>query len=111
MSKKMCFTIFVIALIVILMSFVLKFAPVTREVNAVFAQMCNIYLALSAIIISLILAKTKHYWLTMIALALLTAAVIQVVVLGGALMSVALLYKFIAFLVYVYIITLIRYMF
>lgn len=110
MSKKTCFMIFIASLVIILTSYVLHFSVVTKEVGRVFAQMQSIYIALSAVIIALILAKTKHYWLLMLGIAVVVAAVVQVLVLGGALMTVALLYKVIAFLVYAYLVMLVRYM-
>lgn len=110
MSKKTCFTIFVAALVIILASYALNFSPVIREVNAVFAQMQNVYIAASAIIISFLMSKSKHYWLMMLGVAVIAAAVIQTVVQGGALMTVVTLYKAVAFLVYVYLVALIRFM-
>lgn len=110
MSKKTCFMIFIAAMVIILASYVLNFAPVTREVNAVFSQMQNIYIAASAVIISLLMRKSKHYWLIMLGIAIIAAGVIQVVVQGSSLMTLALLYKAIAFIVYVYLVALARFM-
>jgi hypothetical protein len=110
MSKKTCFTIFVAALVIILASYVLNFAPITREVDAVFAQMQNIYIALSAVIISLLMSKNKHYWLIMLGVSIIAAGIIQVVVQGEALMTIGLLYKALAFIVYVYLVALARFM-
>ena len=110
MSKKTCFMIFIAAMVIILASYVLNFAPVTREVNAVFSQMQNIYIAASAVIISLLMSKSKHYWLIMLGIAIIAAGVIQVVVQGSSLMTLALLYKAIAFIVYVYLVALARFM-
>lgn len=110
MSKKTCFMIFAVALVIILASYALNFAPVIREVNAVFAQMQNVYIAVSAIIISFLMSKSKHYWLMMLGVAIVAAAIIQTVVQGGALITIAVLYKAIAFLVYVYLVALIRFM-
>lgn len=110
MSRKTCFMIFITALVVILASYVFHFSLVTKEIGRVFIQMQNIYIALSAVIISLILAKTGHYWLIMIGISVIAAAVVQVLVLGGTLMTIALLYKIIAFLVYAYFVVLVRYM-
>ena len=110
MSKKTCFLIFIAALVIILASYALNFSPVTREVSAVFTQMQNVYIAASAVIIAFLMSKSKHYWLIMLGIALIAAGIIQVVVQGGVLMSVATLYKAVAFLVYVYLVALIRFM-
>jgi hypothetical protein len=110
MSKKTCFLIFIAALVIIIASYVLNFSPVTREVNAVFAQMQNIYIVASSVIIAFLMSKSKHYWLIMLGLAFIAAGVIQVAVQGGALMSVATLYKAVAFIVYVYLVQLVRFM-
>lgn len=110
MSKKTCFIIFVVALVAILASFVLNFTPITREVNAVFAQMQNLYIALAALVISFIISKNKHYWLIMLGVSIVVAGIIQVFIEGAALMSIGLLYKAVACLVYVYLVALIRFM-
>lgn len=110
MSRKTCFMIFIAAVIVIMASFVAGFSPVTSEVSKVFAQMCGLYLALAAVIASLLLSKQKHYWLIMLGIAVVVAVLIQLLVVGGSLMAVALLYKIIAFIVYAYLIQLMRYM-
>lgn len=110
MSKTVCFRIFVIALAVILAAYVANISVITKEVGTVFTQMQNIYIALSAVILSLLMTKTKHYWLIMLGVAVITAGIIQAVIAGGTLLSIALLYKIIAFIVYVYLIALIRYM-
>lgn len=110
MSRKTCFMIFVAMLVIILASYVFHVSPVTKEVGRIFMQMQNVYIALSSVIISLILAKTGHYWLIMIGISFIAAAVVQVLVLGGTLMTIALLYKIAAFLVYAYFAVLVRYM-
>lgn len=110
MSRKTCFMIFIAAVVVIMASFVVGFSPVTNEVSKVFAQMCGLYLSLAAVITSLLLSKQKHYWLIMLGIAVVAAVVIQLLVVGGSLMTVALLYKIIAFIVYAYLIQLMRYM-
>lgn len=102
--------IFIAAVIVIMASFVAGFSPVTNEVSKVFAQMCGLYLALAAVITSLLLSKQKHYWLIMLGIAVVASVLIQLLVVGGSLMTVALLYKIIAFIVYAYLIQLMRYM-
>ena len=110
MSKKVCFRIFVISLSVILAAYVANLALITKEVNAVFTQMQNLYVALSAVILSLLMTKTKHYWLIMLGVAVLAAGIIQAVLAGGTLLSIALLYKIMAFIAYVYLVALVRYM-
>lgn len=110
MSRKTCFMIFIAAVVIIMASFVIGFSPVTREVSKVFAQMCGLYLTLAAVIASLLVSKQKHYWLIMIGIAVVASVLIQLVLVGGSLMTVALLYKIIAFIVYAYLILLMRYM-
>lgn len=110
MSKKVCFRIFAISLIVILASYVIKFAPITTEVSNVFAQMQNLYLSIVAVAISILLKKQRHYWLVMIGIAVVTSIIIQLIFVGATLLSIALIYKIIAFIVYVYLTILIRYM-
>ena len=110
MSRKTCFMIFIAAVVIIMASFVAGFSPVTREVSNVFAQMCGLYLALAAVITPLLLSKQKHYWLVMLGIAVVAAVLIHLLIVGGSLMTVALLYKIIAFVVYVYLIQLMRYM-
>ena len=106
MSKKTCFIIFVIALATILVSYVFNFIPVTKQVNAVFSQMQNVYIALSAVILSLLLRKIKYFWLIMLGLAVVTAIVVQTVILSASLSAFALIYKAFAFIVYVYLVVL-----
>lgn len=109
MSKKTCFMIFVIAVIAIIAAFILKISAVTSPVEAIFAAMKNPYVAGSAVILSLLLNKQKHYWLLMLGCALIAAIVIQLV-FGGAFALWPIAYKALAFMVYVYLITLIRFM-
>ena len=63
MSRKTCFMIFIAAVTIILVSYVIKFSPVTGAVSSVFAAMQNPYLAASAVVVSLLLAKQRYYWL------------------------------------------------
>lgn len=44
MSRKTCFMIFIAAVTIILVSYVIKFSPVTGAVSSVFAAMQNPYL-------------------------------------------------------------------
>lgn len=110
MSKKTCFMIFVAAVVIIMASFVANFAPVTCEVAKVFAAMQNVYVAVTAVVAALLLAKQKYYWLLMLGIAVIAAAIIQTLVLGAALMSIALFYKVLAIIVYAYLVTLMRFM-
>lgn len=109
MSKKTCFMIFVIAVIAIIAAFILKIGAVTSEVEAVFAAMKNPYVAGAAVILALLLNKQKHYWLLMLGCALIAAVAIQLL-FGGAFALWPIAYKAIAFMVYVYLIALIRFM-
>ncbi|MCM1324752.1 MAG: hypothetical protein NC218_11590 [Acetobacter sp.] len=110
MSRKTSFMIFIAAVVIIMASFVAGFSPITREVSKVFTQMCGLYLSLAAVITSLLLSKQKHYWLIMLGIAVIASILIQLLIVGGSLMTVALLYKIIAFIVYVYLVQLMRYM-
>lgn len=109
MSKKTCFVIFAIAIVAILASYAAHFSLVTKEVSAVFAQMQNVYIALSSVILSLIMTKTKHYWLIMLGVSVVVAGAVQIL-FGGSLLTIALLYKILAFIVYVYLVALLRFM-
>ncbi len=109
MSKKICFRIFVIAVIGIMAAFVADFSPVTREVSAVFGVMQGLYLAVASVVIALLLSKQKHYWLVMLGLAVVTAVILQLIA-GATVISLALVYKIIAFMVYAYLLQLIRFM-
>lgn len=111
MSRRSSFIIFIIATIVMMASFVLNFSAVTSPVSHTFAAMQNMYLALTAVIASLLLIKQKYYWLEMLGVAVIAAIIIEVVVLGGALMSMAVFYKIVAIAVYAYWIQLMRFMF
>lgn len=110
MSRKTCFMIFIAAVTIILVSYVIKFSPVTRAVSSVFAAMQNPYLAASAVVVSLLLAKQRYYWLLILGCAVLAAVLIQFFVVGGALAAAVLLYKIAAFVVYAYLIMLMRFM-
>ena len=110
MSKKTCFLIFIAAMVTILTSYVLNITPVTKEISNTFIQMQNIYIAIASIASALLFIKNKHYWLIMIGLALIIASIVQVLLLNGSLISIALLYKIIASFVYMYLVTLTRYM-
>lgn len=111
MSRRSSFIIFIIATIVMMASFVINFSAVTAPVARTFAAMQNMYIALTAVIASLLLIKQKYYWLEMLGVAVIAAIIIEVVVLSGTLVSLAVLYKIIAIAVYAYWIQLMRFMF
>lgn len=110
MSKKTCFMIFVIAVIALIAAFVFKISAITGPAVSVFGAMKSPYIAASAVILALLLNKQKHYWLIMLACAVLAAIIVQVFIAGGALAFWPILYKAVAFLVYAFLITLIRFM-
>lgn len=110
MSKKACFLTFVIATTLIMACFVLNFSPVTSHVSAVFSAMQGIYLSVIAIITALLLHKQKFYWLIILGCAILASVIIQYFVMGGAIFTVAVLYKIVAFTVYAFWVLLMRYM-
>lgn len=109
MSRKTCFMIFVIAVIAVIAAFILKISAVTSQVEAVFTAMKNPYVAGSAIILALLLNKQRHYWLLMLGCAVIAAIVIQLV-FGGAFALWPIVHKALAFMVYVYLIALIKFM-
>lgn len=110
MSRKTCFIIFIAALVTIMVSFILNFTPVTAEVAKIFSAMQGIYLSVCAVVISLLLSKQRHYWLIMLGCAVVAAVLIELFVAGGTIMSLAVLYKIAAFIVYAYLVMLVRYM-
>ncbi len=110
MSKKTCFLIYVIALPTILISYIINFSPITKEVTAIFSSMQNLYLAITATVLSFLLKKQKHYLLLHLGLAVITAVIIQLFIIKGTLLSLSLLYLIIAYMVYNYFFQQIRYM-
>lgn len=110
MSKRTCFMIFIVALVVIMASFVFSFGMVTKPVNEVFGAMKGMYLAIAALVISLLLLKQKYYWLLILGCALLAALLIQYFIVGGSILTIAVLYKVVAFVVYAYLVQLVRFM-
>lgn len=110
MSKKTCFMIFIAAIVAIMVSFILKFHPVTGEVSAVFSAMQNPYIAVAASVLSLLLIKQRWFWLMILGCAVLTAIAVQLLVTGETLAVAALIYKIVAFVVYAYLIVLMRFM-
>lgn len=110
MSKKTCFTIFVVAIIAIITSFILNISTVKTPVESIFHAMKHPYLAIPALVIALLLRKQKHYLLLMIGCATITAIILQMFVLGTSFAILPIIYKIVAFIVYAYLITLIRFM-
>jgi len=110
MSKKTCFMIFVVAVIALIAAFIFKISAITAPAGAVFAAMKNPYVAGSAVILALLLNKQKHYWLIMIGCAVVAAVLIQLFIAGGHLALWPIVYKSAAFLVYAYLVALIRFM-
>ena len=110
MPKKTCFLIYVITLPTILISYIINFSPITKEVAEIFLSMQNIYLAITATALSFLLKKQKHYFLLHLGLAVITAVIIQLFIIKGTLISISLLYLIIAYMVYNYLFQQIRYM-
>ncbi len=110
MSKKTCFMIFVTAVIALIAAYVLRVGAVTSQAENIFAAMRSPYIAGAAVVLALLLNKQKHYWLIMLGCAVLTAVLIQLFIAGGSLTVWGIVYKTAAFLVYAYLVTLIRFM-
>lgn len=110
MSKKTCFMIFTVLVISLIAAFILNISEITMPAQKVFSTMKNPYIAISAIICALLLQKQKHYFLLMLACAILCAVLVQFFIVGGALAFYPILYKSLAFLAYVYLLVLIRFM-
>lgn len=110
MSKKTCFAIFVITTIVIMTAFILKISTITTHVESIFHAMKHPYLAIPALIIAFLLRKQKHYLLLMIGCSVVTAIILQMFIIGSSFAIIPIIYKAAAFLVYAYLIVLIRFM-
>lgn len=110
MSKKTCFMIFVVSVIVIMAAYILRIGAVTTQVEQVLSAMRSPYIAGAAVVLALLLNKQKYYWFIMLGCAVLTAVLVQLFVVGGGLAVLALVYKTVAFLVYAYLVALIRFM-
>lgn len=110
MSKKTCFTIFVITTIVIITAFILKISTITTHIESIFHAMKHPYLAVSALIIAFLLRKQKHYLLLMIGCSVVTATILQMFITGSGFAIIPIIYKAAAFLVYTYLTMLIRFM-
>ena len=110
MSKQTCFMIFIAALVVIMASFIFGFGVVTAPVSETFGAMKGLYLTISALVVSLLIFKQKYYWLLILGCAVVAAVLIQLLIVGGSVMSIAVLYKIAAFAVYAYLVQLVRFM-
>lgn len=110
MSKKTCYSLFAAASILLIAAIVFKINAVTIPAQSIFAAMKNPYLAGSAVLISLLLKKQKHYGLIILGCAVLAALLVQLFVIGGALTLMPVVYKSAAFLVYAFLVTLLRFM-
>ena len=110
MSKKVCFKIFIFALIGIMISFVINFSPVTSVVSSIFSEMQNLYLSITAVAVSCVLKKNRHYWLTLFGIALIAAFVLEFFVGSGSFISIAIIYKILAFVVYAFLVRLVIFM-
>lgn len=110
MSKKTCFIIFVVTVVVLIVAFILKISQITVPVSSIFTAMKNPYIAGSAVLLSLLLHKQKHYGLIILGCAVLAAILIQLFVVGGALTLMPIVYKAAAFLVYAFLVMLLRFM-
>ena len=110
MSKQTCFMIFIAALVVIMASFISGFGVVTAPVSETFGPMKGLYLTISALVVSLLILKQKYYWLLILGCAVVAAVLIQLLIVGGSVMSIAVLYKIAAFAVYAYLVQLVRFM-
>ena len=109
MSRKSYLATLVIALIAILAAFVFNYTPLTSEISKVFGAMQILWLAGSASLISLALVKKSGYLLLSLGAAVIAAILIQWLVVGGTILSIELIYKVIAYLVYAYLIYLLHY--
>ena len=109
MSKKAYILTLIVALIAILASFVFNYTPVTKEVSKVFGTMQILWLAGSACLISLALVKKSGYWLISLGLSIVTALLIQWLVIKGEVLSPEVIYKAIAYLVYAYLVYFLRF--
>jgi len=110
MNKKICFAIFVAVLITLIAGVLFHIGVINHTRDAVFAQMQNFYVCISAIVCAILLAKQKYYWLLVIGCAIIAAILIQLLVVGhlGSIYIIAM--RAAAFLAYAYLTALIRFM-
>jgi hypothetical protein len=110
MSKKVCFKIFIFALIGVMTSFVIKFNPVTSVVSSIFFEMQGLYLSIISVISALLIKKNRHYWLTLFGIALIVAIGLEFFVGSGNIISLAIIYKILAIVAYAFLSRLILFM-
>ena len=110
MSRKTCFMIFIALSIILLVAHVFNFTMVTTPAGSIYSAMGSPYIAGAAVVLALLLNKQKYYWLIMLGCAVLTAILIQLFIAGGSLTVLGIVYKTAAFLIYAYLVTLIRFM-
>ncbi len=110
MNKKMCFLIFVAAVIALIAGIVFKIGVINNLRDAIFAHMQNFYVCVSAIVCAVLLAKNKYYWLLIIGCAVVAALLIQFFMVGNISNIYQISMRAAAFLVYAYLTALIRFM-
>ena len=110
MNKKMCFMIFVAAVIVIIAGFLFNIGVIKSITREVFADMSGFYACAAGVLLGILLSKNKYYWLLLIPCALIAAALIQFFVVGSISNIHALLIRTAAVMAYGYLTALIRFL-
>ena len=72
--------------------------------------MQNMYLSIIAVLSASLMKKNRHYWLTMFGLALIVAVALEFFIGSGNIISIAIIYKILAFVVYTFLVRLILFM-
>ena len=110
MNKKMCFMIFVAAVITVIAGFLLNIGIIKSVTRDIFADMQGFYACASGVVFGILLAKNKYYWLMLIACAIVASILIHLFVFGsvGSLYSLAI--RAVAIMAYGYLTALIRFM-
>jgi len=110
MNKKMCFSIFVAAVITIIVGFLLNIGIIKNVTREIFTDMQEFYVCASGIAIGLLLYKNKYYWLLLIGCAIFVAVLIHLLLLGGLGSFQAMAIRAVAIMAYGYLTALIRFM-
>lgn len=110
MNKKMCFLIFVAAIITIIAGFLLNIGIIKSITKEILADMQGFYVCAAGVAIGLLLYKHKYYWLLLIGCAIIAAVLIHLLVLGGLGSVHALAIRAVAVMAYGYLTALIRFM-
>ena len=110
MNKKMCFWIFIAAVITIVAGFLLNIGVIKSVTKDVLADMGGFYVCASGVLLGIFLAKNKYYWLLLIACAIVAAILIHLFVLGSLGSVYALAIRAVAIMAYGYLTALIRFM-